>query len=67
MKMLELRHMQDHELVNVLEDKIEALFNLRFQQAKRVLLNTNMIKQTKKDIAQIKTLLNEKKRGLNVN
>jgi len=60
MKMIELREMPEHELEKLLEDKIEALFNLRFQKAKRVLLDTNTIKKTKKDIAQIKTLLNEK-------
>ena len=61
MKMIELREMPIQELNKLLEDKIEALFNLRFQKAKRTLMNTSAIKQTKKDIAQIKTLLIEKK------
>jgi len=60
MKMIELREMPVHELQKLLDDKVEALFNLRFQKAKRALLDTNVIKRTKKDIAQIKTLLNGK-------
>jgi large subunit ribosomal protein L29 len=67
MKTLELREMPIHELEKLLEDKIEALFNLRFQKAKQILTSTHSIRTARRDIAQIKTFLNEKKRGLNVN
>jgi len=66
MKTIELREMQVHELERLLEEKIESLFNLRFQKAKQTLSNFSNIKLTKRDIAQIKTLLNEIKRGNNV-
>jgi len=66
MKMIELREMPIHELEKLLDDKIEALFNLRFQKAKQTLSNSSNIRMTRRDIAQIKTLLNEMKRGNNV-
>ena len=66
MKTVELREMSVLELEKLLDDKIEALFNLRFQKAKQVLRNISSLKATRRDIAQIKTLLNEKKRGNNV-
>jgi len=64
MKTEELREMPQHELERLLEDKIEALFNLRFQLAKQTLSNISNLKTTRRDIAQIKTLLNEKKKGI---
>jgi len=66
MKTIELREMSVLELEKLLDDKIEALFNLRFQKAKQVLRNISGLKATRRDIAQIKTLLNEMKRGKNV-
>jgi large subunit ribosomal protein L29 len=38
----------------------EELFNLRFQQATGQLENTARIKKVKKDIARMKTILNER-------
>lgn len=67
MKIADLRGMTVSELEKLLEDKREAVFNLRFQKAKRVLTNVHSIRLTRKDIARIYTLLNEKKRGVNVN
>ncbi|MCL1826489.1 MAG: 50S ribosomal protein L29 [Candidatus Cloacimonetes bacterium] len=61
MKITELRDLTVPELEKLLEDKKEAFFNLRFQKVKGNLENTNMIKNTKKDMARIYTLLAEKK------
>ena len=47
------------ELENKLIDNLEALQNLRFQQALQQLEDGTMISKTKKEIAQIKTVLNE--------
>jgi len=66
MRANELREMHVHELEKLLEDKIETLFNLRFQKAKKTLSNVSNIKTTRRDIARIKTLLNDKNRGNNV-
>ena len=49
------------ELENKLTDSLEALQNLRFQQALQQLEDGTMISKTKKEIAQIKTVLNEMK------
>ena len=57
MKISELRELSKDELKKELEDKREALFNLRFQKAKRVLENSNAIRLVKRDIARIHTLL----------
>ena len=47
------------ELESKLTDNMEALQNLRFQQALQQLEDGTMISKVKKEIAQIKTVLNE--------
>jgi large subunit ribosomal protein L29 len=61
MKMSELQDKPVFELEKLLEDKKEALFNLRFQKAKKTLGNTNTLKFTRRDIARIYTLLRAKR------
>tara|TARA_Y100000817_G_C16485458_1_gene379996 strand:- start:202 stop:414 length:213 start_codon:yes stop_codon:yes gene_type:complete len=59
MKSAQLNEMNKLELENKLIDNLEALQNLRFQQALQQLEDGTMISKTKKEIAQIKTVLNE--------
>ena len=59
MKSSQLNEMNKLELENKLIDNLEALQNLRFQQALQQLEDGTMISKTKKEIAQIKTVLNE--------
>ena len=59
MKSSQLNEMNKLELENKLADSLEALQNLRFQQALQQLEDGTMISKTKKEIAQIKTVLNE--------
>ena len=61
MKAAKLNEMNKLELENKLSDNLEALQNLRFQQALQQLEDGTMISKTKKEIAQIKTVLNEMK------
>ena len=61
MKSSQLNEMNKLELENKLIDNLEALQNLRFQQALQQLEDGTMISKTKKEIAQIKTVLNEMK------
>ena len=61
MKSSQLNEMNKLELENKLADSLEALQNLRFQQALQQLEDGTMISKTKKEIAQIKTVLNEMK------
>jgi len=61
MKTAQLNEMNQLELDNKLSENLEALQNLRFQQALQQLEDGTMISKTKREIAQIKTVLNEMK------
>ena len=64
MKKSELSEMNDVELESKLQDSLDALQNLRFQKSLQQLENPLGMKIIKKDIAQIKTVLNEYKLGI---
>ena len=59
MKSIQLKEMNKLELETKLNDNLEALQNLKFQKALQQLEDGTMISKTKKEIAQIKTVLNE--------
>ena len=56
----ELRELSTQELIQREKELAMELFNLRFQMATGQLSNHTAIRKTKKDIARIKTALNEK-------
>ena len=60
MKVTELRDMTADQLQAKLKELKSELFNLRFQHAINQLENPHKIADVKKDIARVKTLLNEK-------
>ncbi len=60
MKVGELRELSTQELIQREKELAMELFNLRFQMATGQLSNHTAIRKTKKDIARIKTVLNEK-------
>ena len=64
MKQTQLREMNELELKTNLDENLEALQNLKFQQALQQLEDGTMISKTKKEIAQIKTVLNEYNLGI---
>jgi len=64
MKQTQLREMNELELKTKLDESLEALQNLKFQQALQQLEDGTMISKTKKEIAQIKTVLNEYNLGI---
>ena len=66
MKRAQLREMNEMELKIKLDENMEALQNLKFQQALQQLEDGTTISKTRKEIAQIKTVLNEYKLGLRV-
>ena len=66
MKATELREMNQMELNAKLIENLDALQNLKFQQALQQLEDGTTISKTKKEIAQIKTVLNEYKLGIRV-
>jgi len=60
MKATEIRDLNSEEIQGKLTDLKEALFNLRFQHEIGQLENPKKIGETKRDIARLKTILNEK-------
>ena len=56
----ELRELSTQELLQREKELAMELFNLRFQMATGQLSNHTAIRKTKKDIARVKTALNEK-------
>jgi large subunit ribosomal protein L29 len=59
MKASSLRDMTKDELLEKLSQLREALFNLKFQHVTGQLENTAQLPKTRKDIAQILTVLRE--------
>ncbi|WP_456434238.1 50S ribosomal protein L29 [Thermosulfuriphilus sp.] len=64
MKPEDLRGMSEEELRDKERELREELFNLRFQKATHQLENPMRIREIKKDIARIKTILRERELGL---
>lgn len=56
----ELREMTDQELAEALTEAKEERFNLRFQVATNQLDNTARLKEVKKEIARIRTVMRER-------
>ena len=64
MKSSQLKDMNESELFAKLNENIEAVQNLRFQKALQQLEDGTSISKIKKEIAQIKTVLNEFNLGI---
>ena len=60
MKVEEIRKMSDEELSSELTSLKEELFKLRFQLATNQLDNTARIKEVRKNIARIQTVMTQK-------
>ena len=63
MKTTELRDKSNDELQTRQKDLSEQLFKLRFQRATGRMENPMKIRQVRREIARIKTLLNERSRA----
>ena len=64
MKAKQLRDMTDEELERALSERRQELFNLRFQSATGALENSARLKLTKREIARILTVTNERATSL---
>ena len=62
MKPSDVRAKTDDELAGDLEQLGKEIFNLRFQRANGQLENTARVRQVRRDIARIKTILGERRR-----
>jgi large subunit ribosomal protein L29 len=61
-KAADVKAKTDDELVSDLEQLGKESFNLRFQRASGQLENTARVRQVRRDIARIKTILGERAR-----
>ena len=62
MKVVDVRAKTDDELAEQLDVFGREIFNLRFQRANGQLENTDRVRQVRRDIARIKTVLGERHR-----
>ena len=65
MKANEVRELTIDELKQKEKDLREEYFNMKFQLSTNQLANTAKMKQVRKDIARIKTILSEKQLNAN--
>ena len=62
MKASDLRTRTEDELTEQVDNLGKEIFNLRFQRASGQLENTARVRQVRRDIARIKTVLGERRR-----
>ena len=60
----ELRELSEDELREKESELKRTLFNLRFQLAMGQQDNTAALKETRRDIARVKTVLNERRKAI---
>ncbi|HYT86379.1 MAG TPA: 50S ribosomal protein L29 [Burkholderiales bacterium] len=60
MKASELRAKDPTQLSKELEELLRAQFSLRMQKATQQLTNSSQLKRVRRDIARVRTILNEK-------
>ena len=60
MKAGELRAKDPAQLSKELEELLRAQFGLRMQKATQQLTNSSQLKRVRRDIARVRTILNEK-------
>ena len=60
MKNNELRELSNEELIKKIEESKEELFNLRFSQATESLEKPSRIRELRKLVARMKTILRER-------
>ena len=58
----DVRARTDDELTGEVDNLSKEIFNLRFQRASGQLENTARVRQVRRDIARIKTVLGERRR-----
>lgn len=64
MKTSELRSKSEDQLKSMINDLRKESFNLRFQKSGGSLENTTRIREVRRTLARIKTLLNENVKGI---
>jgi len=63
-KVKEIRDQTKEELVKLLEETHQELFNLRFRLSTKQLVNHREVRRVRRKIARVKTLIAEKQLGI---
>ena len=61
--MKEIRDLTDDQIIKKIEESKEELFNLRFSQATGNLEKPSRIRELRKSVARMKTVLKERENG----
>jgi large subunit ribosomal protein L29 len=64
MKPADYRQMSDEQLTLTLRETVKNLFHLRFQSATDRLETPSEMLKARREVARIKTILNERQRGI---
>jgi large subunit ribosomal protein L29 len=64
LKAEKIRDMNEDEIVHKITELTEELFNLRFRNSMRQLQNPVSIREKRRDIARLQTLLTEHRKGI---
>ena len=64
MKIEDLRKLTTEELQEKIKESKEELFNLRFQQATGTLEKPVRLRELRKDVARMKTIIRERDKGI---
>ena len=67
MKIHEIREMKNEEITQRIQEEEKNLVDLRFSHQLKQLTNTAKIKNVKRDLAKLKTVLNERERETEAN
>jgi len=60
MKIYEIREMKNEEIIKRIADEEKNMVDMRFQHELKQLTNTGKLKEVRRDIAQMKTVLRER-------
>ena len=66
MRANDLREKTDEELIVLMRERADDLMHFRLQMATGVVENVRLARKEKRDIARMKTILNERKRTVTV-
>jgi large subunit ribosomal protein L29 len=59
-----IRDLNDEEILTKIREITEEIFNLRFRNSMRQLQNPLSIREKRRDIARLQTLLTERRKGI---
>ena len=64
LKAEKIRDMNEEEILGKIKELTEEIFNLRFRNSMRQLQNPVSIREKRRDIARLRTILTEHRKGI---